>query len=269
VGSRQHSNDDIYIKPYVGVGGTLTLNDASGVPKIGIDASRGIWFPDGSIQTTAYPLASNGTVTLSAPTNSQILYLNGNTQTNYPIANNGLGFAGNFSAGMSEVDIWNTTLPTAWPGDIDSGIRFLQLTGTSSYRDLMFLKNDGHVGIGTTTPAYALDVSGNIHSSAAVIYPDGTQQVTAWTGVLCGGDYAEAVDVSGDRKHYGPGDVLVLGTGSDSDVEKSAEPYSTMVAGIYATKPGVVGRRETLAKGAQEIPMAMVGKGQCRKWPKR
>jgi hypothetical protein len=32
-----------------------------------------------------------------------------------------------------------------------------------------------------------------------------------------------------------------------------------MVAGIFATKPGVVGRRESLVKDSAEIPMAMVG----------
>ncbi len=125
------------------------------------------------------------------------------------------------------------------------------------------INSAGNVGIGTTSPGATLEVNGNVkltaNSGASMTFQDGTTQSTAWTGVLCGGDYAEAVDASGDRKHYGPGDVLVLGPGIDGDVEKSAEPYSTMVAGIFATKPGVVGRRETLSKSAQEIPMAMVG----------
>jgi len=124
---------------------------------------------------------------------------------------------------------------------------------------LFTVLGEGNVGIGTTSPQYTLDVAGSVHASGPVYYQDGSQQTTAWTGVLCGGDYAEAVDASGDHKHYEPGDVLVLGSGADGDVEKSAEPYSTMVAGIFATKPGVVGRRETLSKSAQEIPMAMVG----------
>jgi len=119
------------------------------------------------------------------------------------------------------------------------------------------ITSSGNVGIGTTSPAYTLDVAGTIHSSTAVVYSDGTQQTTAC--VLCGGDYAEAVDVRGDLKHYEPGDVLVLGSGDDGEVEKSSEPYSTMVTGIFATKPGVIGRRKTLSKSAQEIPMAMVG----------
>lgn len=119
-----------------------------------------------------------------------------------------------------------------------------------------FVSNEGNVGIGTTSPGAKLEVNGGLRFTSD---PSGTVQTTAWTGVLCGGDYSEAVDASGDPKHYEPGDVLILGSGDDGEVEKSSEPYSTMVTGIFATKPGVIGRRETLPKSAQEIPMAMVG----------
>ena len=121
----------------------------------------------------------------------------------------------------------------------------------------------GNVGIGTATPGagYKLDVAGAIHTSTGVVFPDGNTQSMAYTGVNCGGDYAESVDVAGDRKNYEPGDVLVIGAESGSDVLKSAESYSTLVAGIYSTKPGTVGRRQTTDYKASktEVPMAMVG----------
>lgn len=121
----------------------------------------------------------------------------------------------------------------------------------------------GNVGIGTTNPGAKLEIDGNVKltngSGASITYQDGTVQSTAWTGVLQGGDYAEAMNTAGGKAKYQPGDVLVLASDDSEDVQKSAEPYSNMVAGIYATKPGVIGRRETLAKSKDDIPMTMVG----------
>lgn len=121
----------------------------------------------------------------------------------------------------------------------------------------------GKVGIGTLTPSATLEVNGNVkltaNSGASVTFQDGTTQSTAWTGVLCGGDYAEDMRASGGKTKYEPGDVLILADGDSSDVQKSGEPYSTMVAGIYASKPGVIGRRAAVAQSMNNIPMAMVG----------
>jgi len=129
----------------------------------------------------------------------------------------------------------------------------------------MVIDQNGYVGIGTTSPGAKLEVGGSVKltagSGGAITFQDGTTQSTAYTGVTCGGDYAESVDIAGDRKNYEPGDVLVIGAESGSDVLKSAEPYSTLVAGIYSTKPGVVGRRQTTDPkiSTTEVPMAMVG----------
>ena len=121
----------------------------------------------------------------------------------------------------------------------------------------------GYFGIGTTTPGAKLEINGNLKftsgSGASITFADGTVQSTAWTGSLCGGDYAESVNVSGDKAQYEPGDVLVLSDDSLSDVAKSTQSYSTSVAGIYSTKPGFVGRRQKGVKSDSEVPMAMVG----------
>jgi hypothetical protein len=121
----------------------------------------------------------------------------------------------------------------------------------------------GNVGIGTTTPGATLEVNGSVKLSAnsggSITFQDGTVQSTAYTGVTCGGDYAESVDVSGNRKKYEPGDVLVIDPDRPGNFLKSAEPYSTSVTGIYSTKPGTVGRRQTGPKKPDEVPMAMIG----------
>jgi len=129
------------------------------------------------------------------------------------------------------------------------------------------VQQSGNVGIGTTTPGARLEVNGNVKltsgSGASITFADGTVQSTAFTGVggTCGGDYAESVDVSGDRTNYEPGDVLVIDPGAPGKFLRANESYSTMVAGIYSTKPGVVGRRQTTnpKTSTSEVPMAMVG----------
>jgi hypothetical protein len=105
-------------------------------------------------------------------------------------------------------------------------------------------------------------VAGNLTlKGASITFADGTVQSTAWKGSLCGGDYAESVDVSGDRSHYEPGDILVVDPNDSGHFLKSSEPYSTLVAGIYSTKPGLLGRRQSSdpKTSTTEVPMAMVG----------
>ncbi len=67
------------------------------------------------------------------------------------------------------------------------------------------------------------------------------------------------MDVTGSRTNYEPGDVLVIDPNAPGKFLKADRAYSTLVAGIYSTKPGTVGRRQSTAKSPDEVPMAMVG----------
>ena len=148
----------------------------------------------------------------------------------------------------------------------------------------MRIASNGSVGIGTGSIGTGLpggdlaglpsppppnarifEVNGDIAlaqgTGGQMFYSDGTVQATAWNGVLSGGDYAESVNVSGDREKYEPGDVLVIDPDSEGNFLKSSAPYSSAVTGIYSTKPGVVGRRQLTARThmKEEVPMAMTG----------
>ena len=91
------------------------------------------------------------------------IYNSASPSVTYPTQNQTLAIANNFSGGSAEVNIWNTMNPTTYTG---TGIRFQQQLTTSTYRDLLFLKNDGNVGVGTTTPGYKLQVvNGYIYQS--------------------------------------------------------------------------------------------------------
>lgn len=125
----------------------------------------------------------------------------------------------------------------------------------------------GNVGIGTIDPGAALEVSGTgikltRGSGGSITFQDGTTQSTAFIPANCGADYAEAVDVTGERTNYEPGDVLVIDPNAPGKFLKANQAYSGLVAGIYSTQPGFVGRLHpaTPSSSATEVPMAMVGR---------
>jgi hypothetical protein len=147
----------------------------------------------------------------------------------------------NRTAGGGEIDL----ISNRGLGSI-GGFSFYDYTNGGLLNQLVTFQGNGNVQLNS--------------SSGSITFPDGSIQTTAWTGVLCGGDYAESVDVSGDRKDYEPGDVLIIDPDNPDGFKKSVHPYSTEVAGIYSTKPGVVGRKSRDAEKLRtEIPMAMVG----------
>ncbi|MFZ0964787.1 MAG: hypothetical protein WAO35_28350 [Terriglobia bacterium] len=204
--------------------------------------------------------------------------LTGNTVNIGSYASSGTGTVGIFySSTYSNPNMgWMYNIPGVgiYSGHTGNGsigpIMFLIDRGDGAGVEKMRIMPSGNVGIGTTTPGYALDVNGQVHASggitlsggsgASITFQDGTTQSTAYTGsITCGGDYAESMDVTGERTKYAPGDVLVLDADHPGKILKSLEPYSTAVAGIYSTKPGTVGRRQLTPKNPDEIPMAMLG----------
>jgi hypothetical protein len=75
-----------------------------------------------------------------------------------------------------------------------------------------------------------------------------------------GADVAEAFEVEGSVHAYEPGDVLVISTSTDRTVEKSREPYSTLVAGVYATKSGVLLTERNVDDSHEDtVPLGIVG----------
>jgi hypothetical protein len=76
-----------------------------------------------------------------------------------------------------------------------------------------------------------------------------------------GADVAEYLEVEGNRSSYEAGDVLVISQSSDRTVEKSSAPYSLLVSGVYATKPGL-SLTEANAEADQlsaMVPMGVIG----------
>lgn len=89
--------------------------------------------------------------------------------------------------------------------------------------------------------------------SAANVLPHGT-------------DFAESMDVAGAKSEYEPGDLMAIDAAGDRRLVKATAEYSTSVAGIHATKPGVLA--SPYAAGdprlADDVPLAMVGIVPCK-----
>ncbi len=78
---------------------------------------------------------------------------------------------------------------------------------------------------------------------------------------LGGADVAEYFEVEGYKVSYEAGDVLAISATSDRKVEKSSSPYSTLVAGVYATKPGILLTEQNAEQDNLDtyVPMGVIG----------
>ncbi|MDX6305081.1 MAG: hypothetical protein QOI77_2050 [Blastocatellia bacterium] len=78
---------------------------------------------------------------------------------------------------------------------------------------------------------------------------------------VAGSDFAESLPARGNKSDYEPGDVLVASTKAAGQVEKTNRPYDVRVAGIYSTRPGMLGAEKAGATriDAGEVPVAIVG----------
>lgn len=96
-------------------------------------------------------------------------------------------------------------------------------------------------------------------SSTGAVFGNGAFNAT-------GADFAESVAVREERSAYQPGDVIAIDPQGVRRFHKTAKPYSTLVAGIYSTKPGVVASPDAMNESAraQEIPLAVVGIVPCK-----
>jgi hypothetical protein len=154
---------------------------------------------------------------------------------------------------------------------IDRSQSFVSLTSETftgaSHGDMLFSVRDpqdnfrfqfGPLNAAEAPGIYQQFTKARIDSSGKGFFDGGTQ-----TG---GADFAESVSIAGRKNNYEPGDVLVIDTNSDRQFTLAQTPYSTLVAGIYSTKPGVTATPHTSEdpRLAAEVPVAIVGIVPCK-----
>jgi hypothetical protein len=156
-------------------------------------------------------------------------------------------------------------------GTLDRSQSFVSLTSQTfnygSHGDMLFSVRDlqdnfrfqfGPLGGAEAPGIYPQYTKAKIDSTGKGFFDGGTQ-----TG---GADFAESISIAGPKSNYEPGDVLMIDADSDRQVTLAHSPYSTLVAGIYSTKPGVVATLHTSEdpRIAEEVPVAIVGIVPCK-----
>lgn len=110
-------------------------------------------------------------------------------------------------------------------------------------------------------------VSQGYNGDVRVFRVDGTGKVFANGGFQPNGaDFAESIAVSGERSKYAAGDLLAIDPTADRHLKLAQQAYSTLVAGIYSTKPGILGTTRGVDERAanDEVPLAVVGIVPCK-----
>jgi hypothetical protein len=116
------------------------------------------------------------------------------------------------------------------------------------------------------TGVIAVTVTGNLMAGITVTDPSNNTfaqkfHIDKNGTYFTGSDFAESLPARGNRAAYEPGDVLVLSATAAGKAEKSIRPYDTHVAGVYSTRPGVVGadKNGETRVDPDELPVALIG----------
>ncbi len=138
---------------------------------------------------------------------------------------------------------------------------------------IMGVSTTQDIGIGETVLELAAGTSANddsyfieaLRGTDPVFRVWGDGDVTA-DGAFTGGgaDFAEMFAVSTGAGSSEPGDVMVIDPSATRKIVKSSKARSTLVSGIYSTKPGFIGSEDWSRNASDEIPLAVVGIVPCK-----
>jgi len=159
-----------------------------------------------------------------------------------------LGISSNGQPGLNGSNLVTSGFSSGVYGSTSSPNGVVALLRAQAGGDIL----TGQLGVGLA----AVDVV-RIDSMGKGFFDGGTQ-----TG---GADFAESVAIARGSDRHEPGDLLIVDTTGKRQLKLATEPYSTLVAGIYSTKPGVLATTHKMGESpANEIPLAIVGIVPCK-----
>ncbi|HEV2349222.1 MAG TPA: hypothetical protein VG028_05180, partial [Terriglobia bacterium] len=246
-----------------GVGIGTTSNGLSG------NATSGSGFANGVYAQTASPNgngvygvdnASTGGTGVTGVTNATSggngVYGQSSNSTSNGVygLNNGTGSGGTGVTGQANASGGTGTsgISTAASG-FATGL-YGQAANVNATAELLNNTASGNIIIGQAAGVNKFRVDG----TGKGFFDGGTQS--------SGADFAESMAVRGGRSLYEPGDLLVIDPTGHRRLAISRTPYSSHVAGIFSTKPGVLATPHNMDDGQikDEVPLAIVGIVPCK-----
>jgi hypothetical protein len=137
---------------------------------------------------------------------------------------------------LDEVSFWKRLLSPAERSELYNGGAGVDLLGTApptptgsqwQYTNSNAHYTAGRVGVGTNSPAVALDVAGGINATGAI------------TGGNIAAKYQDLAEWVPSVQKLSAGTVVVLDRARHNHVRASREPYDTAVAGVISAQPGI------------------------------
>lgn len=192
------------------------------------------------------------------------------TLTAYPTANGTLSFDG--SAGQL-FSITNSLSGTIFSVNDVSGIPSIEVLDTGVIKLAQY---SGSVGIGTSSPAYKLDISGTLRATGAITLNSGNNSTAIINGGTSGignigasgqgfntifakatsAQYADLAENYSTDANYEPGTVVMFG--GDCEITLATEDSTARVAGVVSTNPAYLMNDEL--KGDNIIALALTGR---------
>jgi hypothetical protein len=192
------------------------------------------------------------------------------TLTTYPTSNGTLSFDG--SAGQL-FSITNSLSGTIFSVNDVSGIPSIEVLDTGVIKLAQY---SGSVGIGTSSPAYKLDISGTLRATGAITLNSGNNSTAIINGGTSGignigasgqgfntifakatsAQYADLAENYSTDANYEPGTVVMFG--GDCEITLATEDSTARVAGVVSTNPAYLMNDEL--KGDNIIALALTGR---------
>jgi hypothetical protein len=215
--------------------------------------------PAGFFQTTSKSATALLGVSLSKTGSANGIYGQTATAGGYGIFGNnvatsgsGVGVLGTSNAsgpGVNGTSLATTGFSLGFYGQTSSPGAVVALLRAQAGGDVI----TGQFGVG----AKAVNVF-RVDSTGKGFFDGGTQ-----TG---GADFAESVAIAGAKSLYEPGDLMIVDSSANRQLTLAAQSYSTLVAGIYSTRPGVLATIHKMNEAAlqSEVPLAVMGIVPCK-----